>query len=88
MRVDGHLCESWDDMEHPGDFHFVQGGLVFKCPCGCDDTLGVNFERPNEPKWTWDGNRGCPTVTPSIRRLSGCRWHGFLTAGSFTGQCE
>lgn len=77
----GRLCETFGEMHRPGDFHFVSGGMVFICPCGCDCTLGVNFERPNEPKWIFDGNRSTPTVTPSIRRLDGCHWHGWLTDG-------
>lgn len=81
--IPGRLCETWDELEQPGDFHFVHGGLVFKCPCGCDDTLSVNFERPNEPKWTLNGDRTSPTVRPSIRRLGGCHWHGFLTDGQW-----
>ena len=39
--------------------------------------------------WGWDGNRECPTLTPSINCLAekdgkpagGCGWHGFITNG-------
>jgi hypothetical protein len=79
-RVDHHPLAA-------GEFKFwrqpeaaSEGGLHFKCPCGCGALLGVSFG-PNG--WTWDGNRDKPTVTPSIRDMAGCLWHGFLTAGEF-----
>ena len=69
----------------PGDFKFyVDGsgnrGLHIVCPCGCDDLLGVTFA---PGRWTIEGADAAPTVRPSIQRLEGCRWHGFLTAGRF-----
>lgn len=37
------------------------------------------------PVWKWDGNKDCPTLTPSILVNSvpnwNAGWHGFLTAG-------
>ena len=37
----------------------------------------------DEQAWKWDGNEAKPTLTPSILRKSGCRWHGYLTGGEF-----
>ena len=77
----------------PGSFKFyrqagVEGeaGLHFVCPCGCGSVLGVQFKRPpNEsgPVWSWNGDRDKPSTTPSIRRIGGCEWHGYLTDGEF-----
>ncbi len=72
--------------DKPGSYTFFQygndepdapmRGMSFACPCGCGAILGVNFNR-----WTWDGNREAPTISPSIQHLDGCRWHGFLRGG-------
>lgn len=33
------------------------------------------------PDWLWDGNKQAPTLAPSIRRMGGCAFHGYLQAG-------
>lgn len=55
-------------------------GLNFQCPCGCGSVLGVSF---GPGRWSWNGSRERPTVTPSILHMDGCRWHGYLTDGEF-----
>ena len=58
-------------------------GLGFVCPCGCG-TPGCVMIAPNGEKshnWTWDGNTEKPTLTPSIQRVGGCKWHGYLRNG-------
>jgi hypothetical protein len=62
-----------------GSFMIDDKGLCFTCPCGCDDTRQIDF-----PRWSWDGNKAEPTIEPSIRCLSGCMWHGYLTHGIWT----
>lgn len=60
--------------------HGSRNGLHFVCP-GCGELGGINF---SDGGWTWDGNRGAPTCTPSILHDDGrCGWHGYLTAGEF-----
>ncbi len=70
-------------------------GMIFVCPCGCGAHGALAFDnRPADylakhpdmavrPQWHWDGNHENPTLTPSIQRNTGCRWHGFLHAGVF-----
>lgn len=59
--------------------------LKFSCPCGCKDIVGIPVtQMEGDYGWKWDGNEELPTVTPSIRRLVGCGWHGHLTKGIFT----
>lgn len=41
------------------------GTLFFECP-GCKMLHGVNINRPNSPKWSWDGNKSKPTFSPSV----------------------
>lgn len=78
----------------PGSFDFSLGGdmrrgfhgLLFVCPCGCGDIGHLPLRIPpvvvaQQPSWDWDGNEEQPTLTPSIRKLDGCKWHGYLTRG-------
>ena len=58
-------------------------GLQFVCPCGCGAIGYVNVSGDKKPLWQWDGNKEKPTLSPSIQRTSGCRWHGYLRAGVF-----
>ena len=67
-------------------------GVVFNCPCGCKDYIGVMFSNPFDgkpafpnggPKWKVEGdNFDNMTLSPSIRKLSGCKWHGFVRNGN------
>lgn len=72
------------DRPIPGTFKFGEsmGGrhryLIFVCVYACIHSIPVL----GHPKsWQWDGNEESPTVKPSIRDLSSCRWHGFITKG-------
>lgn len=59
--------------------------LHYTCPCGC----GVIGDVPAIAKgvitsingWEWNGDFEKPTLAPSIKRMFGCGWHGFLTDG-------
>lgn len=83
--------------EEAGEFKYVRRadkkalyGIHFVCPCGCKTRVVIPFKSAEceGPMWNWNGNKEKPTVTPSIRRLDGCMWHGFLTKGVFIGKCE
>lgn len=67
-------------------------GVGFNCPCGCDRRCHVLFENPRDGL----GNLGSGTgpywfrehddfetlsLTPSIQRRDGCKWHGYITNG-------
>lgn len=72
----------------PGKFFINEAGtyIFYTCPCGCGrpHQLPIGAEKPvARPSWGWDGNRDTPTLAPSIRDLSGCKWHGHLQAGVF-----
>lgn len=68
----------WGDCQIEGH----QCVLHFVCPSGCGKLCHVNVK--HEGSWTWDDNKTEPTLTPSIRMLTGCQWHGYLTKGVFT----
>lgn len=65
------------------NFEGVINHLNFICPCGCQDVITIPVNQAEGSSWKWDGNLELPTLTPSILRKSGCRWHGFLTKGEF-----
>jgi len=70
----------------PGEFQMLDRntGIVYGCPCGCGEPGVIPFPTSGQkPTWDWNGDVDKPSVAPSIRRLTGCRWHGFLTAGTW-----
>lgn len=71
----------WEFRHHP-----IAGSyMYFNCPCGCEFHDAINVVEANEKDkfggWLWDGNEQKPTLTPSLRRNTPCKWHGFLTSG-------
>jgi len=61
-------------------------GMLFACPCGCGDVSWIDFHddvEPRHPSWEWDGNPESPTLNPSLHKIAGCGWHGFLHDGLF-----
>lgn len=92
-----YIRNGFECSSKPGDFKFEdsQNGEIddpklarvmeYVCPrtgkyCG---TIRVAYpDKPaNGPSWTFDGNFDAPSLTPSINCVSGCGWHGYLTAG-------
>jgi hypothetical protein len=66
-------------------------GVVFNCPCGCESECFIPFKNPldggspvyDEPH-TWERTGETIedlTLRPSIQRIGGCAWHGFITNG-------
>jgi hypothetical protein len=67
-------------------------GVAFDCPCGDaseDHRCYVPFANPigpgphvNDRGWRRTGDTfDTLTLTPSVLRIGGCRWHGFITDG-------
>jgi len=74
----------------PGSFDFAEGtdgqiaSIQFVCPCGCGSVGSLPVRRGfSSSIWHWDGNKEAPTLTPSVLRTSGCKWHGYLTKGEW-----
>lgn len=66
--------------------------LAFNCPCGCKDDVAIHITNPLDggPKLMHDGfptwertgeDFESLTLRPSILRMGGCGWHGFITNG-------
>jgi hypothetical protein len=65
-------------------------GVECDCPCGCSAPLFVPFANPIgggppvNPGHVWQRTGETfetLTLTPSIQRVGGCAWHGFITNG-------
>lgn len=64
-------------------------GLSFDCPCGCGEGSFVYFENPldgglprGSPAWKRRGDTfETLTLSPSLLKLTGCKWHGHLVNG-------
>lgn len=67
-------------------------GVIFDCPCGNHDEAHrcyVPFANPIGPGpyvpekgWQRTGDSfETLSLTPSILRIGGCGWHGYITAG-------
>lgn len=69
-----------------GSFTFERDKVIkFTCPCGCGNINVLQVYRagpkPAHTAWFWNGNATTPTLSPSIRDLAHCRFHGYLTDG-------
>jgi hypothetical protein len=54
-----------------------------KCPCGCGEFIMLSLSQKTRPSWSVSldfFNR--PTVYPSIRQMSGCMSHFWITTGN------
>lgn len=74
----------------PGAAELLEGRggqpiLVYVCPCGCGTLNSLPLApMPGQQGWSWEiaeDMRVAPTLSPSISRKYGCRWHGDLKAG-------
>ena len=100
MRVEGRRVDDYKDLERPGDFFITEANpfdkdcrsLTALCPCGCGAVIGARIKdgetAATDIWWGWDGSWDKPTITPSIKVMDGCKWHGHLQAGVWTGENE
>ena len=66
--------------------------IMFDCPCGgvCGGRLRLSISNPPDglgplegTSWELTGGYSFETLTlePSLQRVGGCAWHGFITDG-------
>lgn len=63
--------------------------ISFDCPCGCAQRVGIHINPPldggppiSDHHWQRTGDTfENLTLRPSIQRVGGCAWHGFITNG-------
>ena len=64
-----------------GDKNFVKWAYL-KCPCGCDDVIMLSLNLKNYPSWSIRQDKlGRATITPSIKKLDGCKSHFLIKKG-------
>lgn len=92
--VEATTCETREalwEAGRAGAFFINESGtrILCECPCGCGTHMNLPIYRvegakPEPTAWIWDGNRKTPTLSPSIRDLAGCFFHGHLREGVWT----
>lgn len=66
--------------------------IAFDCPCGCESRVcialsapldgGAPYTSPGEPTWKRTGDSfETLTLSPSLQRVGGCGWHGWVRDG-------
>jgi hypothetical protein len=84
--IKANKVSGYDECKNPGDYYFSKENksLIYMCPTGCG-VIGVlpleHFD--GHAIWIWNLDENNPSLTPSIQKLDGCRWHGFLTNGEW-----
>lgn len=69
--------------------------VSFDCPCGCDQRCAIYLDPPLDGKGPYVTDGGnvwqrtgdtfeALTLRPSIQRVGGCAWHGFIINGEVT----
>lgn len=82
-HIEGEKITAKDRL--PGTFEWAVNGegklcsIIFTCPCGCGDLSAIAVTGTRA--WAWDGNVERPTLNPSVKRTTGCKWHGWLRDG-------
>jgi len=56
--------------------------LMFNCPCGCNNPIQLNLLKDASPTWRYRISKTKKiSITPSIRRTSGCKSHFYVRNG-------
>jgi len=77
VKAEAVKYNSLFDNPKPGQYCVKDGYLLFCCPCGCGSLTNL----PIDGSRVWQFNLIECSITPSIRQLVGCKYHGFLTEG-------
>lgn len=55
---------------------------IFKCPCGCGETISLSLNPANRPSWSVrQSKQGRPTLYPSVWQSKGCCSHFWIDDG-------
>lgn len=82
LRVDDFpdTMESFTLYLANGGEYLRAAGLV--CPCGCGDLIELNLLKAVRPCWhVKEHTKGLVSLTPSVRRMKGCRSHFWIRNG-------
>lgn len=94
INVIATKVNGFDDCINPGNFYFQKMEdkeyIFFMCPCNiCHHIVSLPLNHVNNGVgWNFNSNYDKPSLTPSIKRIDKCKYHGHLTNGIFTGILE
>jgi len=54
---------------------------LFRCPCGCGHVISLSLQRIHKPHWIVKKTGTCPTLSPSVWQITGCRSHFIINEG-------
>lgn len=87
----GHGGEGTSNADGSPIPYRAQVGIAFDCPCGCDSRCYIGFKNPpdggppcdvRDVNWQRQGDTfETITLSPSIQRIGGCGWHGWIQNG-------
>jgi hypothetical protein len=86
-RYFAHNVEEFPQRVKKGLVYIVSEGpepdtLIFKCPCGCKDTIYLNLLTDTHPCWKFEVNFiGLVSIRPSVRRTVKCKSHFSIADG-------
>ena len=60
------------------NFYWMVGLL---CPCECGNFIHLNLLKEAKPRWKFKISKGLISISPSVRRTSGCKSHFFIRKG-------
>jgi len=72
----------------PGILYLIEDGQgsywlgIIQCPCGCGAAIELPMTPATYPCWLFNGSMMQPSLSPSVRRTSGCKSHFVLRGGS------
>lgn len=79
--------EDFPDALNRSTLYLATGGKNLRaaaliCPCGCGDIIELNLLAVVRPRWeVIEHPKGLVSLTPSVKRLKGCRSHFWIRRG-------
>jgi hypothetical protein len=95
-KVAATELQSKEEVFHPDvpGAYFIDAGpkelgfatIYYICPCGCGEmnSLPIATGEKRQQYWQWNGKLMKATLSPSIKRMNACKYHGYLTNGEWT----
>jgi hypothetical protein len=84
-RLEGKPPGYYNLIEYVADDQVPRFSIEANCPCPCGEQFWLPLRSHEEPpdghNWSWNGDKAQPTLSPSIRRIGGCAFHGYLQGG-------
>lgn len=80
-RTTEAICETGNTAEQSEVVKVVDGFVIYFCP-GCNVEHRVQIENGDKAaRWTWNGDKERPTISPSIFKVTEPRCHHYVQEG-------